>query len=176
MLNLLTKKYSKNRGVSIIETLIYITILVFILVVIVSLLFNLLSSQKNIKASKSIENSASLSLERIIREIRLAESVNTTSSVFGTSPGDLVLHSTDTNGNARTVEFFVTGNTIHLKENGTDQGAINQSDARVTNLVFTLISGTNSTAIRTQMTLESGTTTSLRSDKFYTTNILRSSL
>ncbi len=171
------KRFKRNQaGVSIIETLIYIAILVFILVVVVTLLFNLLSSQKNIKAAKSIENSASLSLERIIRETRLADSVDTSTSVFGSSNGKLVLNTTDTSGNARTVEFYLSGTSIHLKDNGADQGALTQNDVRVTSLKFTQINGDNSTAVRTEMTLQSGTTTSFRSDNFYTTDILRSSI
>lgn len=158
------------------EMLIYIAILVLIMVVVLNILFNLISSQKKFKSARSVENSAAYTLERINREIRNAQSVDTLSSIFGTNPGTLKLIGTDSNGNPRTVEFFVSSSTVHIKENGIDLGRLSQADGRVTNLTFTHITNTHSDSVRTVIAIESGTTTNYRAENFYATTILRGSL
>ncbi len=87
-----------------------------------------------------------------------------------------MLESTDTNGNPRTVKFKLINNRLNLEENGVDQGALTRVDSKVTRLVFTSIVSTSSRAIRTEITIESGTSTNYRSGKFYSTTILRGSL
>lgn len=165
-----------KRGYSLIEMVIYIAILVFIMVVVINILFNIVSSQKKFKSARSVENSASYTLERINREVRDAVSIDVANSIFGTNPGSLKLTGVDANGNSRTVEFFVSSSTVHIKENGVDLGRLTQADAQVTNLVFTRITNTHSDSVRTVMTVASGTTTNYRAENFYATTILRGSL
>ncbi len=169
-------KLNKTKGFSLVEMIIYITILSFMLVVIVSILVTINKAGRGIKAAREIQDSGSLSLERIVREARQAINVSSASSTLGTSPGVLALNSTDSNGVAEAVQFYLQNNAIHLKINGVDKGALTRSDASVTNLVFTLITTTHSQAVRTQMTIESGTSTSYHSSKFYSTAVLRGSL
>lgn len=165
-----------KKGFSLMEMLIYIAILVLIMIVVLNILFNIISSQKKFKSARSVENSAAYTLERINREIRNAQSVDITTSVFGTNPGVLKLIGTDINGNSRIVEFFVSSSTVHIKENGVDLGRLSQADGMVTNLIFTHITNTHSDSVRTVVTFESGTSTNYRSENFYTTTILRGSL
>ncbi len=169
-------KNNKKKGFSIAEILIYITILVFMLTVVINILFTILKSQRSFNASKSVESSALVSMERITREIREAQSINTSSSTLAVHPGLLTLESTDTNGNPRTVKFSLVNNKLNLEENGIGQGALTRLDSKVTRLVFTSIVSTSSRAVRTEITIESGTSTNYRSGKFYSTTILRGSL
>jgi type II secretory pathway pseudopilin PulG len=168
--------FKEKKGFTLIEMLLYIAILVFLLIVIINLLFNIVRSQKNFASSRSIENSSGFALERLAREIKEADSVNTGSSVFNSSPGTLTLNSTDINGTARTVQFYISSSTLHIKENGVDKGPLTQSDTRITNLVFYNLVTTNSKAIKTNFTIESGTSSSYRTDSFYLTAVLRGSL
>jgi prepilin-type N-terminal cleavage/methylation domain-containing protein len=165
-----------KRGFSLMEMLIYIAILVLIMVVVINILFNIISSQKKFKTAKNVENSAAYTLERINREIRDAQSIDTLGSVFGSNPGSLKLIGTDVNGNSKTVEFFVSSSTVHIKENGIDLGRLSQTEGRVTNLIFNRITNTHSDSVRTRLTVESGTSTNYRSENFYSTTILRGSL
>lgn len=141
--------------------------------VIMSITVSVVRSHRTIKASKSVENSAILSLERISREIRQTNSINSLSSIFDSSPGKLVLESVDSGGNPRTVEFYLSSNTVFMKENGVVLGAISQTDARVTSLVFRSLSNLNARGVRTEMTVESGTSTHYRSSSFYSSATLR---
>src|SRR3989338_3004023 len=165
--------FFKRRGFSLVEMLIYISILVLLLAVIMNIVVSVVRSGRVIKALRNVENSATISLERLVREIRQAESVNVGSSILGSNPGRLVLEGTDIDGNPRTVEFSLSSWTLMFSENGVELGALSQSDARVSNLVFHRFSGPNSEGIRIETTIESGTSTHYRSGKFYSSAILR---
>lgn len=156
-----------------IEMLIYITVLVGMLIIITRVVVTIAQYDRIIKSLRNIENSAILSIERVGREMREAESINVSQSTLEVHPGKLVLATTDTSGNPRTVEFYLSNGRLMLKENGADVGALTGSSTQVTNLVFRRFSGTNSEGIRTEMTLESGTSTHYRSKKFYSTSVIR---
>ncbi|TAL49353.1 hypothetical protein EPN83_01225 [Patescibacteria group bacterium] len=169
-----TRRRSSTSGLSLVETLVYIGILTLILGVVVALLSGLGGSQRRLKASKQVENSAIFGFERMIREIRRAKSINP-ASVLGTNPGVLVLDTTDLGGAPRTVEFSVSGSILRVKESGIDLGPLTPSQARVTSLVFSLLSTPNSAALKVEMTVEAGSGPSLASRNFYGTAILRNS-
>ncbi len=164
---------SKHRGFSILEMLIYIAILVLLLAVIMNMVVSVVRSGRIINALRNVENSAVVSLERITRELRQAESINVSLSTLGSNPGRLVLEGTDEAGSPRTVEFYLSLGRLFLKENGVDVGALSQSDAQVSSLIFRRFAGPNAEGIRIEMTLESGTSTHYRSKKFYSSAILR---
>lgn len=164
---------SKVEGFSLVEMLIYIAILVLMLSVIMNVIVSTVQSGRIIKALRNVENSAIISLERLVRETRQAESVNLATSVFGSSPGRLVLEGVDAGGGPRTVEFYLSSDRLLFKENGIDLGALTQADARVSNLVFKRFTGPNSEGIRTEITIESGTSTNFRSNNFYFSTVLR---
>lgn len=168
-----TKRSNRERGFSLVEMIVYITILVFMLGIIMSIVISFARSQRAVKASKEVENSAIISLERISREIRLADGINVSSSTFDLNPGVLVLNSTDEGGSPRTVEFSFSSGGILLRENGLNVGAVSQTDARVTNLVFHIFSNNGVTGIRTEVSIESGTSTYYRSGNFYSSTTLR---
>lgn len=155
------------------EMLVYVSILVLILVVIISITVSVIRSHRAVKSSKSIENTAILSLERISREIRLADNIDTLSSTLGSSPGKLVLESLDESGNPRTIEIYASSGSILIEENDVVLGTISQEDARVTNLVFRLLTNLAARGIRTEMTVESGTSTYYKTKKFYSSTSLR---
>lgn len=155
------------------EMLVYIGILVLMLGVIMNITVSIVRSHRAIKASRSIENSAIVSLERISREVRGTNTVNIASSILDTNPGKLVLNGTDDVGNPRTVEFYLASGTLFLKENGVDVGPLSQSDAQVNNLTFHLFSNVEFVGVRVEMAIESGTSTYYRSGNFYSSANIR---
>jgi len=168
--------FSNKKGFSLVEMLIYIAILVLMLFVIVNILQTMVSSQRTLKTSKALENSGIFSLERMVREIRNAENVNTLQSALGNNPGVLVLSGTDEDGNPRTVKFLISGGLLTVEENGVSEGALTQVGTNITSLIFNHIITDNSEAVRIQMTVESGTGSNYRSENFYSTAVLRDSL
>ena len=153
--------------------LFYIAILVLLLAVIMNMVVSVVRSGRVINALRNVENSAIVSLERITRELRQAESVNVSLSTLDSNPGKLVLEGIDETGSPRTVEFYLSLGRLFLKENGVDVGTLSQSDTQVSSLIFQRFAGPNAEGIRIEMTLESGTSTYYRSEKFYSSAILR---
>ncbi len=160
---------------TIVEVLVYIVILVLLVGVTVSTLLSLSSMYRNLLSLEAVNESAQSSLERIIREVRGATSVDTLQSTLNTSPGDLYLSSLDSSGATTTLEFFVSGGAIRIKEAGVDSGPLSASNVRVTNLVFRRLPSAESQAVKVEMTIESGTSTNYISKNFYSTAVLRGS-
>ena len=163
----------RRKGFSLVEMLVYISILVLMLAVIMNIIVSVIRSERVLKALRNVEDSAVLSLERITREVRQAENVDINSSIFDLNPGRLALESTDALGNPRTVEFYLSSGVLMFSENGMELGALTRTDARVSALTFRFFTGSNSKGIRTEITIESGTSTHYRSDNFYSSAILR---
>ena len=164
--------HTKQQGFSLLEMLIYIAILVLLLAIIMNIIVSVSNSMRIIKSLRNNEDSAVLSLERVGREVRQANSIDV-SSVFGSHPGRLVLVGTDADDAPRKVEFYLSGGRVFLKENDVDTGALTQTGSKVSSLIFYHFVGVNSEGVRTEMTVESGTSTHYRSEKFYSTTILR---
>lgn len=164
---------NRANGFSIIELVVYISIMTLMLGVIMGITISTVRSHRAIKAAKSIENSAIVTLERITREVRKSNSISLASSIFDSTPGKLVLNSIDEDSNAHTAEFYLASNAIYLKEDGVDLGALTQSDTKVNSLIFRRFSGTNVEGVRVELSLESGTSTYYKSGTFYTSSILR---
>ena len=158
------------------EMLVYIGILAFLLVVILNILSSLSKYQRVFKASSSVQNSGVLALERITREVRNATSIDVDQSIFNTSLGVLSLNSKDADDNDKNIQFLISTSTIIIKENGEEIGPLTLSNASVTSLKFFFLNGSTTDAIKTEITIESGTSTSYKSSNFYTTTVLRNSI
>ena len=162
-----------TEGFSLVEMLVYIFILALMLSVITNIVVSVIRSGRIIQSLRNVENSFMISLERVTRETRQAESVDLVSSVLNANPYQLVLKSTDALGNPRTVAFYLSSGVLMFSENGVEAGALTQTDAQVSNLVFRRFSGPTTEGIRTEITIESGTSTHYRSNNFYFSTILR---
>jgi type II secretory pathway pseudopilin PulG len=162
-----------KKGFSLIETILYAGILVFVMATLIYSFQAMSSSYHRMKSNKSIESSALFGMERMVREVRSATSIDLAQSVLDSSSGKLFLNTLDEDGVASTTEFFLSNQTLRVKVGGVDQGPLSLSSARVTNLAFHVIDTTQSKAVKIDMTVESGTTTSYLTKKFYDTSVLR---
>jgi type II secretory pathway pseudopilin PulG len=158
----------KTRGFSLLEMVVYIAILIFMLGIITEVVLSVTRSERVIQAVRRIENSAVIAVERIGREVRAAESVNVEASTLGVHPGRLVLtYATST------TEFYLTNGRLMLRENGVDQDFLTEEQAQVTDLKFHRFYATSTEGIRVEMTIESGTSTHYRVEKFYSSSSIR---
>jgi Tfp pilus assembly protein FimT len=158
----------KTNGFSLIEMLVYIAVLVFMLVIIVAAVFSIARSDRLIRSVRDIENSAVLVMERITREIREADSVSLASSVLDSHPGKLVLQ-----GESGNTEFYFSSGRIFVKENGVELGALTAASVKVTSIKFTRFASSTVEGIRTELTLESGTSTYYRTQTLYSSAVIR---
>lgn len=166
-------KTKLEKGFTLIEILVYIAILVLMLGIIVQVVFSVARAERVMRSTRSIENSATLALERISREVREADSINTVSSLFGAHPGRLSVTGVDESGNPETIEFSLSNGRIALTINGALAGYLTEENANIVDLKFYFFSTGASAGIKTELTLESGTSTHYRVEKFYSTSITR---
>lgn len=165
----------EQKGVSLVEILIYVAILTLFLILIVNMIRSFTDTYRKMRSAQNIELSAETAMERLTRATRDSSSIDTVNSTFDASPGILTLNTTDDEGLAVTVQFLLVGQELHIKESGIDVGPLTPDSARVTNLVFRQITSTQSKAVKIEMTIESGEGDSYASKPFYSTVVLRGS-
>lgn len=167
-----------NRGISLIEAIIYTAIILFLMVVVVNTSFVVLSSANKTHLKRIILGEAGIAVERMVREIRLADAVNVSQSVLGVNPGVLqlstIVSSEDTTPTTR--EFYLSGNMLMMKE-GAGTALPLTRDASVTNLVFYHIvaQSTTSQAVSFELTAEKSFKDRVESHTFNATAVLRRS-
>ncbi len=169
-----TNKKTIRAGFSLVEAIIYIALLVAIVTLAIATTVGMVRTQRSVRSHVLLQESAVTSLDRMVREIHDAISVDPTSTL-GSNPGRLLLNSADSSNNARTVEFYVNNGRLSMRENGAAVGALTSTNVTVSNLIFRFIDTTKSDAVKIEMTLIAGTSTEQKIESFYTTAILRSS-
>jgi len=163
-----------GTGFTLIEMLIYISILAVVSVLAINSTFGMLRAFSDIRVTRDINNTATVVLERMAREIRNANGIDG-QSVIGSNPGKLVLNTKDNIGVGTTVEFFINGSTLRVKENVVDQGALHPQSVAIDNLVFYSLSNSASLAVRVELQLTGTRGDIQKTKKFYTTVVLRDS-
>ena len=114
-----------NKGLSLIELIIYVAISSIVLVSVVSFAWHILGSGTRINVSSELTQNGRCVLEKISRDIRNANDITTASSIFDTDPGVLVL---DTDNGALTFDTYQKNITVgtqnitirKLRRNGID--------------------------------------------------------
>jgi len=165
------QRIQHSKGYSLIELLIYIALFAILSVVLIQ---SLVTSFRVYAASQSyrrVQAEGELSMERIVREIRSATTITTSTSTFDSSPGVLALVGTDSVGATRTVTFSVSNGQLQINDNGTS-GALTSTKVSVGTLIFRKITTTYSTAVKVELTLTTTVGQTLTSS-FYDTVILR---
>ncbi len=164
------------RGFTLVESMVYMALLVVLFAGIVQAVVLLSSSYRSVRSVRSVESSAIQAIDRMTREIRNATAIEASQTTFNNSPGSLALITTDGAGNPLNLRFHVQGGRLMLQENGVNLGPITSSDVSVTSLVFRSFSTTTSSAVKIELNLSSASTSLYNvNEKFYTTSVLRGS-
>lgn len=162
--------HRKNRGSSLVETVIYIAIFTFLSGAIMSALFALSGSYALIKSSVALETAAQTTIEKIARAARDSLSIDATQSTFGVSSGVLTL-----NEEGGTAQFLLADGVVRMREDGVDIGPLSSEKVRVTSLIFRRLITPNSEGVRIEMAAESGQGADYKAKTFYTTAVVRGS-
>ncbi|MCK9352030.1 MAG: hypothetical protein WCT49_03655 [Candidatus Paceibacterota bacterium] len=167
-------KFKKDKGYTLLETVVYVGVLSVAILAIFAILFSITRSFTEARIYNEVEISGSTAMERMVREIRTAASVDEGNSILDIDPGQLALNTTDEAGTAKTIQFYFddTTNTINLDDNGTDKGSLTGSGVEITNLVFRRSDTPKSSIIKIEMTVRSKRKTTL-SAKFYDSAVMR---
>ncbi len=158
-----------TQGLTLIELVIYLGIMVLLTTGVVNALYGLLTTYQKIKVVKSVERSGILAMDRMTREIRNGSAINaiTANTLTVDSP---------VGSGTRTVLFSLgTTSDIRVSENGVDRGPLTSSSASTTQLVFTQITTAHSLAVKIEFTMRASSTRYVHRATFYDTVILRGS-
>ncbi|MEN9614214.1 MAG: hypothetical protein RLZZ347_521 [Candidatus Parcubacteria bacterium] len=168
--------FYKQRGVTLAETVVYATVLAILFVVVVNGLIQLTRTYRSLSVSRALTISSVSLMERMVYEIRQANDVDQVNSVFGTSPGKLVLTTTASNGSATTVEFSVATSSLVVKQGGVLLGPLSSASTTIDSLIFRLITNANtSKAVRIEAQISATNGGYSKTAKLYNTVILRGS-
>lgn len=172
----LVRDTQKKKGFSLVEMIIYIAFFAALSLVAMQATLTVMRSFYVIRLTQAINQSATVALERMSREIRNAYDIDDVASTFNASPGRLTLRTEDASGVNTTIEFFVSGNQLRLREGGVDRGTLLAKNVTVTNLVFRDITTLNSRAIKIEMTLHNARAGDTRDLTLYDTIVLRGAI
>lgn len=140
-----------QKGTTLIETVIYISILVVIFGIFTSLVLSVSKSYLQLSVERNRDMAAISVMERITREIRASSSADVS------TPGVLVLGNTS---------FATTSSqNIQISVDNVDQGTLLPTGITVSRLIFDLVDSGRSKAVKMEMRLSGQT--------YYSTIILR---
>ncbi|MES2623480.1 MAG: prepilin-type N-terminal cleavage/methylation domain-containing protein [Patescibacteria group bacterium] len=168
------KGKNNRKGFSLVEIVIYFSMLAVLTIVVISSLMSLFKSYSVIKLQQDIEASAIQVLDKMTRDIRDADGVVSAQSSFGVPEGSVALTIT-TDSVTDTYRYYVASSSVKVSKNGTYIGDLTQSSVTVNSLTAYEILGTSTHAIKLELNLQATPRygTSTISENFYTTVQLR---
>ncbi len=161
----------KNKGYSIVEIIIYASLMALLVGVIAYVINMLFIANAVVKATRRVENSSIAFSDKITREIRAASDATLVTS-YPYDNDELTL-TIPSGGGTRTARFYREGDRIMVDDNGVQTGPITMSNMQVTSLHFKIMSTTTSMAIKYEVIMEGPTSTPTVSEKFYGTAVMR---
>jgi len=161
----------KVAGFTLIEMLIYVAFLVVVLTVIINSFLILVRSQDQVRASRALEHSASLALDRLIREVRLSDGLSLSESEFGIDEGVLTL----TRSDGGEVVFSVDGGALTVAIDGGLPVALTHPRVEVERFYLESIETQRSEGVKVELSLQVVYQDGLIEQTFYTTALSRGS-
>lgn len=153
-LNAKRSTLNANSGFTLIEMLIYVTIIGGILTTFVSFGLSVSNSRSKVYAVQEVQANTREAMEIMTQKIRSASGVNAGSSQFGVDPGYLSLSMTSSTLNPTIISLNHDDGVIEIKEGSSASTTIMADEVKVTNFVFTNLTDRNRENIRINMTAQ----------------------
>ena len=171
----LDKKIRTSSGMTLLEAVIYISLLAVISVAVVNVFLSETSAWARARAERDSTDAAKLILERITHEIRLASSADIGQSVFSSHPGKLVLNTftSATTTDVSSLQIFLSEGELKLKRGTNPEFSLSGTNASTTRLVFYRIPSPKSELIRVELDVEVRVGHSTTTKSFITSAVLR---
>ncbi len=157
---------NKKEGYSLLEMLIYLTLLTVIFIVVINTVLSYTGSYRNLAALRAAEHTGIDAMERMTRDIRKAVTANTSIA------GQLTLTET-TSGISTTTRFYVQNNVLKVDINGVYSGPLSVSNSTVSSLTFATATSTNSTIVKIDMTVNGISGPVTKTKLYHSTIILK---
>lgn len=136
-----------QRGVSLVELIIYIAIVGVMLSTIAIFLINLMQARAKTAALSEVIGAATLIQERLHDAARHAEGINTGSSTFNSDPGVLSLDMVSVSEDPVVFSLTADDGQFQVSQAGGGAVALSGSALEITNLVFTNLTSADDTGI-----------------------------
>lgn len=165
------KHKNKQAGYSLLELVIYIAFFIMLSILIVRSLVSVMRTYKSASDFRSLQNNGELIMERITREIRLGNSVSTSSCP--TLSDNMTLNSKDESGESQIVKFNLSneGDVILTNTDGV-AAAISTAEVTVSTLSFCTFTTGESQGVKSHVVLVTKSVNPVTAD-FYSTILLR---
>lgn len=168
--NFLQHTLKLKQGFSLVEMLVYVAVLMLISAGSITLLLTLADNVERQQANQLVTRSAQSTLERMLKDIRGADAVDTFYSALETSPGVLVL-----TADATTTEYSLTGGQIMLEVDGTVLGPLTEENVTVEGVTFFRYDNSLTELVRVELTLSATVGESTVTETFNASATLRGS-
>lgn len=164
-----------NKGLTLLEMVVYVGILGMVSVFVINTVLITSTAFAKSRVKRNLNAQAGEAVERVLREIKLASSINVGASVLASNPGRLVLNTVVSQSDSTPItrEFFISGSNLIMREGATDFQLTSNID--VTSIIFRRIVTVNSEAARAEIMVTDGFNKTESSANYYGTAILRRS-
>lgn len=151
--NLLSQ--NKCNGFTLIEILIYISIIGLVLVGFITFAISISNFKEKVYVEQEVQANSRVALNLITQKILTADGVNVGSSIFGLDPGVLSLSMADPNKNPTIISLTADDGQLQIQEGMSDAITTTSKKVKVTNLVFTNLTSTSDRSnIKIKLTIE----------------------
>lgn len=177
---MLKKLKSNQFGFSLIEVIVYVGLFSLISTTTIAMLFQTVTAFTNLRISRDINDSAVKIMERMTRDIRSANSIDQSNSIFDTNPGKLTIETMSASGTPMTIQYVMVGNALHLYEGASvpslvDRGSLLSSQTSISGVLFSYIGSGTTEAIKIDLHITASRAKNSATEHFYDTIILRGS-
>lgn len=138
----------KNQGFTLLETLVYVSLLAIISTFLVNFILDINRSYTKARLKSEVISQAQQALDAITKEIKQAKSIYTPTSYFGA--GDTKrqlslesLYNLPSGENSTFVDFYIDNQKIYTKREGQNTETLTSNLVKVTLLEFNLLGGNN---------------------------------
>ncbi len=144
-----------KKGFTLIEVLIYITIIGVVVSGFIVFALSINSSRSKTYVAQEVQANARTALDLISQKIRAATGVNVASSTFDVDPGLLSLAMASSTQNPTIVDLNQDDGVLQITASTSNPVAITSDEVKVTNLVFTNLTPSGERGnIRIEITVE----------------------
>ena len=155
-------KALKQKGFTLIELVMYVGGLLMLGAVMIVLIVQFYSLYRELIAVPRADRVALLAVDRITKDIRSADAIDSVNSQFGTTAGVIDFDSVES-GSTVAKRYFVENGIVKYQQDSGAVSNITPKDLNVTNFNFALVTTDVSQAVRMTMEIEfqtrNGTTT-----------------